>query len=139
MKVFAVSDLHLPGNQDKPMDIFGGNWSGHLEKIKADWRERVGEEDVVLIAGDISWAMTLENALPDLRALAGLPGKKSSSANKRAVPGNRRFIRAALGRAFRAFGPPCVSPMRRLPSRALPRGGLASPAAAAPGSPQRFQ
>ena len=76
MKVFAVSDLHLPGNQDKPMDIFGGNWSGHLEKIKADWRERVGEEDVVLIAGDISWAMTLENALPDLRALAGLPGKK---------------------------------------------------------------
>lgn len=76
MKVFAVSDLHLPGGQDKPMDIFGGNWSGHLEKIKADWREKVGEEDAVLIAGDISWAMTLEKALPDLRALAELPGKK---------------------------------------------------------------
>lgn len=76
MKVFAVSDLHLPGGQDKPMDVFGGNWTGHLEKIKADWRERVAEEDVVLIAGDISWAMTLDSALPDLRELADLPGKK---------------------------------------------------------------
>lgn len=76
MKVFAVSDLHLPGGQDKPMDVFGGNWTGHLEKIKADWRERVAEEDVVLIAGDISWAMTLDSALPDLQELADLPGKK---------------------------------------------------------------
>lgn len=76
MKVFAVSDLHLPGNQDKPMEIFGGNWSGHLQKIKADWSEQVGEEDVVLIAGDISWAMTLEDALGDLHSLADLPGKK---------------------------------------------------------------
>ena len=76
MKVFAVSDLHLPGGQDKPMDVFGGNWSGHLDKIKSDWRERVSADDIVLIAGDISWAMTLDEALPDLRALADLPGKK---------------------------------------------------------------
>lgn len=76
MKVFAVSDLHLPGNQDKPMEIFGENWSGHLQKIKADWFKQVGEEDVVLIAGDISWAMTLGDALGDLHSLADLPGKK---------------------------------------------------------------
>ena len=76
MKVFAVSDLHLPGGQDKPMDVFGGNWSGHLQKIREDWFARVGEEDVVLIAGDISWAMDLAGALPDLAALADLPGKK---------------------------------------------------------------
>ena len=76
MKVFAVSDLHLPGNQDKPMDVFGGNWAGHFEKRKADWEERVGEEDVVLIAGDISWAMQLPDALTDLMRLRGLPGKK---------------------------------------------------------------
>ena len=76
MKVFAVSDLHLPGGQDKPMDVFGGNWAGHLQKIKEDWRARVGEEDVVLIAGDISWAMNLADALPDLAALSDLPGKK---------------------------------------------------------------
>ena len=76
MKVFAVSDLHLPGGQDKPMDVFGGNWTGHLDKIRSDWLEKVSENDVVLIAGDISWAMTLEQALPDLRALGDLPGKK---------------------------------------------------------------
>ena len=76
MKLFAVSDLHLPGNQDKPMDIFGGNWAGHFEKIKEDWSGRVSGEDCVLIAGDISWAMTLPDALTDLEKLKELPGKK---------------------------------------------------------------
>ena len=76
MNVFAVSDLHLPGGKDKPMDIFGGNWTGHLDKIRRDWDGRVRAEDVVLIAGDISWAMTLDEALPDLAALRGLPGRK---------------------------------------------------------------
>lgn len=58
------------------MDVFGGNWEGHFEKIKSDWRRKVGEEDIVLIAGDISWAMKLPDALEDLRILADLPGKK---------------------------------------------------------------
>ena len=83
MKVFAVSDLHLPGGQDKPMDVFGGNWTGHLDKIRSDWREKVSENDAVLIAGDISWAMTLEQALPDLRALGDLPGKRQARRNER--------------------------------------------------------
>lgn len=77
MKLFAVSDLHLPGNQDKPMDVFGGNWAGHFDKIKEDWRARVGEEDAVLIAGDISWAMTLPDALTDLEKMKELPGQKN--------------------------------------------------------------
>ncbi len=76
MNLFAVSDLHLPGGQDKPMDVFGGNWTGHFEKIQRDWRAKVSKEDVVLIAGDISWAMTLTDALPDLCALQDLPGRK---------------------------------------------------------------
>lgn len=76
MKVFAVSDLHLPGNQEKPMDVFGGNWTDHFEKIKEDWLKNVGAEDVVLIAGDISWAMTLADALTDLEKLRALPGRK---------------------------------------------------------------
>ena len=58
------------------MDVFGGNWEGHLEKIKTDWRAKVKDEDVVLIAGDISWAMKLSAALEDLRCLVDLPGKK---------------------------------------------------------------
>ena len=76
MNVYAISDLHLSTNSDKPMDVFGGNWEGHLEKIKTDWRAKVKDEDVVLIAGDISWAMKLSAALEDLRCLVDLPGKK---------------------------------------------------------------
>ena len=76
MKIFAVSDLHLPGNQVKPMDVFGENWTGHFKKIRADWREKVSPEDVVLLAGDFCWAMTLQDALSDLAQLSDLPGKK---------------------------------------------------------------
>ena len=76
MNIYAISDLHLSTTQEKPMDIFGGNWEGHFEKIKADWLSKVKEEDIVLIAGDISWAMKMEDALCDLQLLRSLPGKK---------------------------------------------------------------
>ena len=76
MNVYAISDLHLSNTADKPMNIFGTGWDGHFEKIKSDWLAQVQEEDIVLISGDISWAMKLEDALVDLRALAPLPGKK---------------------------------------------------------------
>ena len=58
------------------MNVFGGNWDGHFEKIKRDWLNKVQPDDVVLISGDISWAMKLPDALVDLRSLADLPGKK---------------------------------------------------------------
>lgn len=76
MKLFAIADLHLPGGDDKPMDVFGPQWDGHFERISRDWRQRVGPEDLVLIPGDISWAMQLDHALPDLRAIGALPGRK---------------------------------------------------------------
>ena len=76
MNIYAISDLHLSNTADKPMDIFGGNWEGHFEKIKSDWLEKVQADDIVLISGDISWAMKLSDALVDLQTLADLPGKK---------------------------------------------------------------
>lgn len=77
MKIFAIADLHLSGEPpSKPMSIFGAHWEGHWEKIKAHWQEQVTAEDVVLIAGDISWAMKLPDALVDLHAIANLPGRK---------------------------------------------------------------
>ena len=76
MKVFAVSDLHLSGLVQKPMNVFGEGWEGHLDKIKADWRERVTEEDIVLLGGDTSWGMKLEEGMYDIASLADLPGKK---------------------------------------------------------------
>lgn len=76
MKIFAISDLHLSTAVDKPMDIFGGAWLNYWEDIKEDWQKKVGAEDIVLIAGDISWGMTLEEAQADLDEIAKLPGKK---------------------------------------------------------------
>ncbi|MEG0833815.1 MAG: metallophosphoesterase [Christensenellaceae bacterium] len=76
MSIFAIADLHLSLAKPKEMDIFGEKWVRHFEKIKADWENRVGEEDTVLIPGDISWAMKLEDAQADLDAIGALPGKK---------------------------------------------------------------
>lgn len=76
MKVYAISDLHLSGLADKPMNVFGGNWEGHFDKIKSDWLAKVLPEDVVLICGDISWGTTLEEGLYDLESLKCLPGRK---------------------------------------------------------------
>lgn len=76
MKVFAISDLHLSINNPKPMDIFGPVWDGYLDKIFSDWKEKVSEEDLVLLAGDFSWAMKLEETKEDFNLLKDLPGKK---------------------------------------------------------------
>ena len=76
MKIFAISDLHLSVNNPKPMDIFGPTWVGYLDKIFAEWKEKVGEDDLVLLAGDFSWAMKLEDTAPDFALLENLPGKK---------------------------------------------------------------
>ncbi len=76
MKIFAISDLHMSTNTNKPMDIFGGNWVGYLEKIFEDWTEKVTDEDLVLIGGDISWAMDIDDAKIDIVTLSSLKGKK---------------------------------------------------------------
>lgn len=76
MKVFAISDLHLSVNNPKPMDIFGCVWDGYVEKIFDDWKKKVSFEDIVLLAGDFSWAMKLEDAKADFDLLKDLPGKK---------------------------------------------------------------
>ena len=76
MKIYAISDLHLSGKSDKPMDVFGGGWEGHFEKIKADWQSKVEEDDIVLIGGDTSWGMKLEEGMFDVNALAPLKGRK---------------------------------------------------------------
>lgn len=76
MRLFAIGDLHMPGGDDKPMDVFGPQWDRHFFRISEAWRESVRPEDTVLIPGDISWAMQLEDAIPDLEEIGRLPGKK---------------------------------------------------------------
>lgn len=78
MSIFAIGDLHLsfaPGS-DKPMDVFGSRWYNHEERIKEDWLKSVGEDDTVVIAGDVSWGLKQEEAAYDLRWIDALPGKK---------------------------------------------------------------
>ncbi|MBS3995394.1 MAG: metallophosphoesterase [Alkaliphilus sp.] len=76
MAIYVIGDLHLSGSTNKPMDIFGENWVTHSEKIRNNWTNLVGYSDTVLVLGDISWAMTLEEAMVDLDYIDQLPGKK---------------------------------------------------------------
>lgn len=77
MKIWAIADLHLAIScPEKDMAVFGPAWFGYMEKLAANWREKVGEGDLVLIPGDISWAMRPDEAKGDLEWIDALPGKK---------------------------------------------------------------
>lgn len=77
MAVFAIADLHLAfGVENKSMEFFGPVWKNYTEKIETHWRSSINEKDLVLIAGDISWGMQLDEAKKDLEWIAALPGTK---------------------------------------------------------------
>lgn len=76
MKIYSISDLHLDVNNSKPMDIFGPVWKDYLDSIIEDWNSKVKDEDVVILAGDYSWAMKIEEVTPDFEFLKNLKGKK---------------------------------------------------------------
>lgn len=76
MAIYVISDLHLSFGTNKPMDIFGDKWKDYEEKIKTDWLAKVTPSDYVILAGDFSWAMYLEESIEDFKFLNSLPGKK---------------------------------------------------------------
>lgn len=77
MKLYAFSDFHLSGDPPtKPMDIFGAHWHNHREKIVKAWLDTISPEDTVIMAGDLSWAMNMSDAISDLKMLGTLPGRK---------------------------------------------------------------
>lgn len=76
MAIYTIADLHLSFKNPKPMNIFGDNWENHEEKIKNDWIEKVNDEDLIILPGDFSWAMNLEDTYLDFKYLNELPGKK---------------------------------------------------------------
>ena len=78
MSIFTISDLHLStlDSTDKSMEIFGKRWTGYIDKLKSNWLKLVADTDTVIIPGDVSWALTLEEARSDLLFLDSLPGKK---------------------------------------------------------------
>ena len=76
MSLFVIADLHLSGSSDHPMDVFGSRWQGYTEKLCKSWKAIVNEKDTVIIPGDVSWAMHLEDAKTDFALLQSLPGTK---------------------------------------------------------------
>ncbi len=98
MKVFAISDLHLSGAVQKPMDIFGAGWENYFEKVTSDWREKVSDGDLVLLGGDISWGMDIGEAEADYAALDKLPGIKAVG------KGNHDYYWSSLNKMQQSFG-----------------------------------
>ena len=78
MAIYTIADLHLSlgENTDKPMEIFGAKWQDHANKIEKHWSSLVSAEDTVIIPGDISWALKLEDSLSDFMFIESLPGRK---------------------------------------------------------------
>jgi uncharacterized protein len=99
MAIYAIGDLHFPGGQDKPMNVFGSHWDDHAAQIAALWEQTVQSEDLVLIPGDISWAMDFDQAKADLRTIAEFPGEKLL------LRGNHDYWWSSIGR-IRDWLPP---------------------------------
>ena len=77
MSLFVISDLHLDVlTNEKSMEVFGDKWKNYTKRIENNWNAVVGENDTVIIPGDISWALTLEESIYDLKWINDLPGKK---------------------------------------------------------------
>ena len=76
MAIWAISDLHLSHASDKPMDVFGSHWIGHHHRMAENWDRLVGDDDLVLVPGDNSWALKLEEAAQDLQWIHERPGTK---------------------------------------------------------------
>jgi predicted phosphohydrolase len=98
--VWALADLHLSfGVPNKKMDIFGKQWERHADKLGAHWHATVGKDDLVLIAGDISWAMRSDEAVSDLQWIEELPGTKVI------LRGNHDYWWTSLGKVQQILPP----------------------------------
>ncbi len=76
MSIYAIADLHLSFGVDKPMNIFGDKWQNYEKKIKENWINQISENDTVILPGDFSWAMYMEEAKDDFDFINKLPGNK---------------------------------------------------------------
>lgn len=100
MRIWALADLHLSfGVENKSMDYFGPAWSNHAEKMAENWRAVIADDDLVLIPGDISWALKLEDAIPDLEWIHALPGTKVL------LKGNHDFWWGSLSKIVKVLPP----------------------------------
>lgn len=76
MSLYVIADLHLSTNTNKSMEVFGSRWQNYTHRLKNNWNALIEDDDTVIIPGDISWGLTLQDAIPDLKFLDDLKGKK---------------------------------------------------------------
>ena len=78
MAIFTIADLHLStlDSTNKSMEVFGKRWTDYIHKLESNWKRLIDNNDTVIIPGDISWALSLEEAISDLKFIDSLPGKK---------------------------------------------------------------
>ena len=78
MALFTIADLHLStlDTTNKSMEVFGNRWQNYMQRIEDNWRRLITDDDTVVVPGDVSWALSLDEALSDLKFLDSLPGKK---------------------------------------------------------------
>ncbi|MBE6915375.1 MAG: serine/threonine protein phosphatase [Ruminococcaceae bacterium] len=118
MAVYVIGDLHLSFGTDKPMDIFGAGWENHIERIKEGF-SAVAENDTVVLAGDISWGISLNEALEDFRFIDCLPGKKLI------VKGNHDYWWETVGKTTRFFREHGISSIGFLHNNSVLADGIA--------------
>lgn len=75
MSLYVIGDLHLSFGVEKPMDIFAG-WENHTQRLEKAWRDLIQPEDTIVLAGDSSWGMNMDEALPDFQWINDLPGAR---------------------------------------------------------------
>ena len=104
MAIFVIADLHLDTKSNqKSMEVFGNRWKDYVYKIQRNWTHLVGENDTVIIPGDISWALNLEEALHDLKWIDALPGKKIL------MKGNHDFWWSTASKMQKFFCENCIN------------------------------
>ncbi len=118
MAVYTIADLHLSGSVNKPMDIFGYKWQDHAQKIERAWTRLVTDADTVVIPGDISWGIDLDEAMVDLLWIDRLPGKKIIS------KGNHDYWWSTVTKMKRAFEEHGITTIDFLHNNAFSADGL---------------
>ncbi len=114
MAVFVIADLHLDiRSNEKSMEVFGNRWNDYVNKIQKNWNKVVGDNDTVIIPGDISWSLSLENAIDDLRWIDGLNGKKIL------LKGNHDFWWATLSKMNKFLCENCITTIDILNNNAI--------------------
>lgn len=118
MSLFALSDTHLSLYNDKPMDVFGNRWQDYSSKLDKGWRAVVTDKDTVVIAGDVSWGISLDEAKLDLIYLDSLPGQKIIS------KGNHDYWWSTAAKINAFFTENGISTIRILHNNAINAGNL---------------